>query len=86
MVDNEHLFLKRKPRKCPKCGFSPVASILYGLPALDEELERKLNDKSLALGGCVVDIDDPKWKCTSCDTEFYAWNSFANPAFFELPE
>ena len=78
---SEKQFCKRKPRKCPKCGFSPVASILYGTPAFDEELERKLNDKSLALGGCLVGIDDPKWKCTSCDPEFYAWDNFTNPNF-----
>jgi len=51
---NEDQFLKRKPKKCPKCGFSPVASILYGMPAYDEELERKLEDKPLVLGGCVI--------------------------------
>ena len=76
---NEDQFLKRKPRKCPKCGFSPVASILYGMPACDEELERKLEDKSLVLGGCVVGYDDPKWQCTSCGKEFYEWNDLRSP-------
>lgn len=47
---NEDQFLRRKPKRCPKCGFSPVASILYGMPAYDDELERKLEDKSLVLG------------------------------------
>ena len=51
---NEDQFLKRKPKRCPKCGFSPVASILYGMLACDEELERKLEDKPLVLGGCVI--------------------------------
>ena len=76
---NEDQFLKRKPRKCPKCGFSPVASILYGMPAYDEELERRLEDKSLVLGGCVVGYDDPKWECAGCGTEFYKCNDLRNP-------
>jgi len=76
---NEDQFLKRKPRKCPKCGFSPVASILYGMPAYDEELERKLEDKSLVLGGCVVGHEDPKWQCTGCGKEFYEWDDLRNP-------
>jgi len=33
----------QKPRKCPECGQAPLASILYGMPAFDEELERKMN-------------------------------------------
>ena len=78
---NEDQFLKRKPRKCPKCGFSPVASILYGMPAYDEELERRLENKSLVLGGCVVGYEDPKWQCTNCDSEFYAWEKIKNPNF-----
>jgi hypothetical protein len=78
---NVEQFLKRKPKKCPKCGHSPVASILYGMPAYDEELEGKLEDKSLVLGGCVVGYDDPKWQCANCDLEFYAWESIENPNF-----
>lgn len=76
---NEDQFLKSKPNKCPKCGFTPVASILYGMPAYDEVLERKLEDKSVVLGGSVVDHEDPKWRCTRCSTEFYEWNDLRNP-------
>jgi len=60
-----------------------VASILYGSQPFDEELERKLEDKSVVLGGCMVGIEDPKWKCMSCDTEFFTWSSFSNPEFVE---
>ena len=76
---NEDQFLKRKPRKCPKCGFSPVASILYGMPAFDEDLERDLENKSLILGGCMEELDAPKWQCVGCDGEFYSWESLKNP-------
>ena len=76
---NEDQFLKRKPRKCPKCGFSPVASILYGMPAYDDELERRLENKSLVLGGCMEELDAPKWQCVGCDRQFYSWESSENP-------
>ena len=79
---NVDQFLKRKPKKCPKCGHSPVASILYGMPAFDEDLERKLEDKSLILGGCVVGYDDPKWRCTYCSAEFYEWDNLNNSSKF----
>ena len=75
---NKDQFLKRKPKKCPKCGFSPVASILYGMPAYDEELERKLEDKSLVLGGCLEELNAPKWQCAGCDMQFYRWDNFDN--------
>ena len=32
-----------KPDACPKCGSKKLASILYGLPMFDEELERRLS-------------------------------------------
>ena len=31
----------KQPDGCPKCGSKKVASILYGLPMFDEELERQ---------------------------------------------
>ena len=39
-------------RKCPKCGSRRVAPILYGMPAFNEEVEQKLNEEKLYLGGC----------------------------------
>jgi len=33
----------RKPAKCPSCGAAPVASILYGLPAFDDNLEQAID-------------------------------------------
>ena len=80
---NKDEFLMRKPKRCPKCGFSPVASILYGMPAHNEKLKRKFEDTSLVLGGCVVGYDDPKWQCTNCDSEFYVWERTKNPDFHQ---
>jgi DNA-directed RNA polymerase subunit RPC12/RpoP len=62
---------RKKPAKCPDCGASPVASVLYGLPAMDEELDGKIEQGLVALGGCIVTGDDPQWRCVRCGAEIY---------------
>ena len=64
-------FFLRKPRKCPACKSTGVASILYGSPVFSPELEADLEEKRIVLGGCVVTEDDPRWQCTACDALFY---------------
>ena len=61
----------RKPRKCPHCGFSPVANILYGMPAPDAKMQQDIDDGRLALGGCCIGMEDPTWKCRDCGLEMY---------------
>ena len=61
----------RKPRNCPNCDNSPVASILSGMPAYDEKMQKDIADGRLTLGGCCIGPDDPKWKCSNCDLEMY---------------
>ena len=41
-----------KPAKCPSCGAAPLASILYGLPMFDDDLEQAMAERRIALGGC----------------------------------
>ena len=31
--------------ECPKCGGTDIAMILWGLPHMDEELEKKVKEK-----------------------------------------
>ena len=61
----------RKPRKCPSCGNSPLASILYGYVGFDGELQKKLEEGRIVLSGCCVSDDDPKWECTNCGQKVY---------------
>ncbi len=61
----------RKPRKCPKCGSACIASYLYGMPAVDEKLERELDAGRIVLGGCCVSEDDPQWQCADCGQDIY---------------
>lgn len=68
--ESERVYVSRKPLKCPSCGGKPIATILYGMPAYSVELEEKLQSGAIALGGCCVTDDDPKWTCTHCGQNF----------------
>jgi hypothetical protein len=62
---------ERKPSKCPNCGGKKVASILWGMPAYSEELQRDIAEGKIIIGGCCVSDDDPKWQCAECGAEIY---------------
>jgi len=55
---------------CPSCGSSEIAVILYGLPALSEELEKAIAERQVTLGGCLVYNGAPQWVCTACNDKF----------------
>jgi hypothetical protein len=63
--------VKRKPRKCPQCGSTKIADILHGMPDYSPDLEKRIEDGRIALGGCCISNDDPKWKCTECELDIY---------------
>lgn len=56
--------------KCVKCGSNNTAEYLYGLPLMNEELEKDIADGKIKLGGCEVSDFDPKHHCNECDTDF----------------
>lgn len=61
-----------KPRKCPVCGSTKIAEIVYGLPNF-ESVRDDLDSGKIFLGGCCVNLDgsDPKWKCADCWTNLF---------------
>jgi hypothetical protein len=61
----------KKPDKCPECGSSKIAEILFGLPAFSPSLEKKVKTREIVLGGCCITNDDPSWKCVTCNTVIY---------------
>ena len=71
MTDAERIERVSKPVRCPTCGHSPVASILWGLPVFSEKLEKDLDAGRMTLGGCIVSGDDPEWKCQKCGVVIY---------------
>ena len=63
-----------RPPRCPSCEDARVAAILYGMPAIDEQLERDLASGRIALGGCCVSEGAPEWRCGNCN---YEWGALA---------
>ena len=74
----KRLEFEHRPEKCPLCGSARVAPILYGLPNFTDELTRALDEGAVALGGCVITGDDPRWKCLACEAAFYEKNKAIN--------
>jgi primosomal protein N' len=55
---------------CPKCKSNSIAEIFYGLPNFTEELNKKIEDKKIVLGGCEISWDNPIYHCNDCKNEF----------------
>ncbi len=53
---------------CPKCETPNPLEIVYGLPS--QEMQLAESEGSIALGGCVVEGDDPAYKCRECGETF----------------
>lgn len=81
----KRLEFEHRPEKCPLCGSAKVAPILYGLPNFTDELERALDEGKVALGGCVITGDDPRWKCLDCEATFYEKNKAINNQSTAVP-
>lgn len=56
--------------KCPECGAEDVAVYLWGRPVFSEELEGKLADGRVVLGGCCIPDAIPDFRCNVCGCEF----------------
>ena len=70
---------KRAQIKCPYCSSKNTARILYGYPAYSEELQKKLDNGKIAIGGCCISgapVDggmirtDPSRVCNNCKKKF----------------
>ena len=78
---------KKAQIKCPYCGSVDTARILYGKPALSDELQVKIDAGKIRLGGCrkntvwtedgsCIELD-PKRCCNRCGKRF------ARPAYWQ---
>ena len=59
---------------CPNCG-EPVVPILYGYPT--GESMAKSESGEIALGGCIVGLDDPRRYCRSCKSSVWSHGVFS---------
>ena len=71
---------KRKPRKCPNCGHTPVGKIFYGYPSPDfwESKKEEINSGKIILGGCEGVVNSalptpmfPHWECVKCKQQIW---------------
>lgn len=53
---------------CPKCGEKAGVRIAYGYPS--EEMIAKEELGEIALGGCVIESNQPERRCLSCEAEW----------------
>jgi hypothetical protein len=56
--------------KCPECGKSWIAEILWGYPGNMDSLDDALEKKEITLGGCYVTDNDPKYECNDCSHQW----------------
>ena len=63
----------------PHCGSTNTARYLNGYPAFNEELQKKLDERKMVLGGCcinIVHVNDrrvevmPTRRCNKCKKDF----------------
>jgi hypothetical protein len=60
---------RSKPPAChPACEANYTVPIIYGLPSHEtfEAVERG-EIPWVAIGGCVVEPDNPRWACPACE-------------------
>lgn len=62
--------METSPVKCPNCGSTNIAEILWGLPASTDELKKRLGEGKVVLGGCCISDDDPRYQCIECMSAF----------------
>ena len=67
--------------RCPRCGSTNTARILYGMPVMSNELEEKLLAGKIHLGGCCIASEEvdgenvctgPARYCNACGKKFGA--------------
>jgi ribosomal protein S27AE len=73
VTDRERIERVSKPVRCPNCGHSPVADVLYGGPAFSEKLDEdyKVGRVTPGGGGGGDSYDDPAWRCDRCGLAIY---------------
>ena len=56
-----------RPDACPHCGAAEVVPLVFGMP--DQSLMEEARAGEVALGGCLVEPDQPRFSCTGCGAD-----------------
>lgn len=78
-VSEERKIAKRSP--CPNCGKRGLISVVYGLPGA--ETMKRAHRREVAIGGCIVNGDDPDYRCGNCAAQVYRDGEFEMPAYWD---
>ena len=64
--------MNKRKAKCPYCGSTNTSEYVYGLPAIDDEMKKKIASGEIILGGCEIDPSGsmPERKCIACGKDF----------------
>jgi hypothetical protein len=65
MADANARRRSKKAPPCPGCQATVTVPIVYGLPSPEtfEAAERG----EVAIGGCVLEVHNPRWACPACE-------------------
>jgi len=55
---------------CPRCGGADAAYVLYGMPALTDQLLRHLDTGRGKLVGCGIEKKQSRWICNHCEHKY----------------
>lgn len=63
---------KHMSTKCPYCGSTDIARYIYGMPAMDDEVRKDLENGKLIIAGCEIHPGKPMPTdhCNNCNKEF----------------
>jgi DNA-directed RNA polymerase subunit RPC12/RpoP len=53
---------------CPSCNEKTGVDVVYGMPSI--EIARQVELGEIALGGCVIEPNQPNYRCMSCGFEW----------------
>jgi hypothetical protein len=60
-----------EPESCPRCRSKRIARFMYGKPSRSLQLQQKIKEGKIVLGGCCIGGDIPTWKCMDCKLDIY---------------
>lgn len=56
--------------KCPHCGKSKISKLIFGMPAMSDELQKDIDDGKAKLAGCMLGEERSRYYCRWCKKEF----------------
>ncbi len=68
-----------KPEKCPLCGATTIAEIIYGLIRPTQEQLQEIKEGKWIMGGCLYHPVLAKWLCLKCNARMYKPYDKNNP-------